>query len=128
MRVLLDTQLLLRVTGTEGRLSRLALSLIEDERHELVFSAVNIWEIAIKHALKLPSFRTDPLFVRDALIENGYHELALTSDHAAGVARLPFIHRDPFDRVLIAQANAEDMTFLTTDRTIARYPGAIRLV
>ena len=128
MRVLLDTQLLVWVTTQPDRLPSSATAIIEDMTNDIAFSAVSIWEVAIKFALRLPTFDVDPASLRRALMTNGYDELDLTSAHAIGVASLPLVHRDPFDRVLIAQANAEDMTFLTTDRTIARYPGAIRLV
>lgn len=95
---------------------------------ELQFSAASIWEVAIKHALGREEFRLDPHVLRRGLLEVGFTELAVTGRHAAGVALLPRIHREPFDRILVAQAVAEGIALLTSDRLVASYPGPVRLL
>lgn len=99
-----------------------------DPDNEMFFSSVTIWEIAIKQALKRSGFFGDGRVIRQGLLENGFKELALTSNHAVHVADLPLIHQDPFDRILIAQAISENITLLTSDIKIAQYPGPIRKV
>ena len=128
MKLLLDTHLLLWVSIESDRLSKQALQRLGDETAELVFSAANIWEVAIKSALGKPGFQVDAAVLRRALLENGYAEIAISGLHASQAASLPQIHRDPFDRILIAQAAEEGATLLTVDRTIARYPGGIEYV
>jgi PIN domain nuclease of toxin-antitoxin system len=128
MRFLLDTHVLLRGAIEPERLSSAASSLIEDSNNEIVFSSVSLWEIAIKAGRGRAGFRIDAGVLRRSLFENGYVELAVTSAHAAGLGSLPPIHRDPFDRMLVAQAAFEGLTLLTSDRTVAKYPGSIRLI
>ena len=128
MRLLLDTHILLWAAGEPERLSETAVSLIEDENNELVFSAVSLWEIAIKTGRGRNDFRIDAGMLRRRLFENGYAELAMTGAHAAALNGLPPLHKDPFDRMLAAQAMIEGMTLLTADPIVARYPGAVRLV
>ena len=91
-----------------------------------MFSSVSLWEIAIKASRGRVDFQIDAGVLRRGLFDNGYAELAMTGAHAAGLAGLPPIHRDPFDRMLIAQAAVEGLTLLTSDRTVAKYPGPIR--
>ena len=95
---------------------------------ELVFSAASLWEIAIKNGLGRASFSVDPRLLRRNLLENDYRELPITGTHATAVDLLPPIHKDPFDRILIAQARIEGLTLLTADETLARYPGPIQLL
>jgi PIN domain nuclease of toxin-antitoxin system len=132
MRLLLDTHLLLWAAEFEpdrkSSLSSATLQLIRDSGNTLYFSAASLWEVAIKHTLKRLDFRADPYALRRSLLDNGYVELPITSEHAAGVALLPPIHKDPFDRLLIAQAAAEGVTLLTADATMAQYGGPIRRV
>ncbi len=128
MKFLLDTHLLLWVAGRSDLVSAHARSIIEDRSNRLVFSAVSICEIAIKRSLNKPGFLTDPEFMRRELIEVGYEDLPVTSSHAIALAGLPWIHKDPFDRLLVAQATVEGITLLTADATILRYPGPIRRV
>ena len=128
MKLLLDTHLLLWTSGVSGRLSPEARDVIADTRNEFVFSVANIWEVAIKYSLERRSMGMNPRALRAGLIENGYKELAITSEHALVVPLLPPIHGDPFDRILIAQAISEGLTLLTADAVVARYPGPIRLV
>ena len=96
--------------------------------HELLFSAASIWEIAIKNDLSRDDFKVDARLLRRGLLDNDYTELTITSAHVVFVESLPLIHKDPFDRILVAQATAEGITLLTADSTVARYPGPIELV
>lgn len=128
MRLLLDTHLLVWAAGSPHRLSRTARELIESRENTLVFSVVSVWEVAIKHGLGRPEFQTDPRVFRLRLLANGFEELLVTGEHVIGVAALPAIHRDPFDRLLIAQASAEGLVFASGDRQIAAYPGQIKRV
>jgi PIN domain nuclease of toxin-antitoxin system len=99
-----------------------------DPTNQLHFSAASIWEVAIKFALGRPGFRVDPHLLRRALLDNGYVETPITAEHGAAVAGLPPLHKDPFDRLLIAQAMVEGLMLITTDRVLARYPGPIQAV
>ncbi len=128
MKLLLDTQVLLWAAGQPERLSPAARRLLGDTRHELLFSAASLWEIAIKHALGRNDFRVDPRVLRRGLIDNGYTELPVTGQHAVSVDTLPDLHRDPFDRLLLAQALCEGITLVTGDRMLAKYDGPIRKV
>ncbi|MFJ4293565.1 type II toxin-antitoxin system VapC family toxin [Cupriavidus sp. NPDC089707] len=127
MKVLLDTHLLLWAAGLPERLSPEARSLLEAADAQLFFSAASLWEIAIKHSLG-PDFRVDARLLRRGLLDNGYSELPVASAHAVAIDCLPPIHRDPFDRLLIAQATVEGITLLTSDILVAQYPGPVRLV
>jgi PIN domain nuclease of toxin-antitoxin system len=128
MRVLLDTNVLLWGAIEPEKLSRAAVALIESPDNEMVFSALSIWEIAIKTGLGRADFRIGAGILRRNLLDNGYAELAVTGAHAAALAALPPIHKYPFDRMLVAQAIVEGLTLLTSDRMVAKYPGSIRLV
>lgn len=134
MKLLLDTHLLLwagiaEIVASDRPLPAEARALIADQANELYFSPASVWEVAIKSALGKPDFRIDPHVFRRALLDNGYIELPITSEHTAGVANLPNHHKDPFDRLLVAQATAEGITLLTNDATVATYTGSpVRLV
>ena len=128
MKLLLDTHLILWAASTPNRLSPAARQAIQNPANELFFSAASIWEIAIKTSLARADFRVDPRLLRRALAENGYHELPVTSEHAVNLVHLPPIHKDPFDRLLIAQALTEAVPLLTADPILARYPAPIHLV
>ncbi len=128
MKLLLDTNLLLWAAGVPDQLSKTASALINDARNELMFSAASLWEIAIKKGLGREDFTVDPRVLRRSLLENGYSELTITSEHAVAVSDLSIIHKDPFDRLLIAQATVEGITLLTNDEIVAKYPGPIRPV
>lgn len=127
MKLLLDTHLLLWAAGQPSKLSAAARKLLNTASNQLIFSTVSLWEIAIKHPLAPQGFRVGPRVLRRGLLENGYMELAITSEHAVMVDGLVTIHHDPFDRLLVAQVMVEGITLLTTDRQVARYPGPIRL-
>ena len=128
MKVLLDTHVLLWAAGEQARLAQDARELIEDRDTELVFSAVSIWEVAIKNGLGRDDFSVDPRLLRRGLLENGYTELAVTGSHAVAVDSLPPLHKDPFDRMLVAQAQVEGFLLLTADPAVASYGGSIRMV
>lgn len=128
MKLLLDTHLLLWAAGTPRRLPAAARKLLDDPGNELLFSAASLWEIAIKRSLGREDFRVDPRLLRRGLLENGYAELPITGEHATAVDALPWLHKDPFDRMLVAQAMAESVTLLTADPQLAHYPGSIRRV
>lgn len=128
MILLLDTHLLLWAVDDPARLSSDARAFLDDPSFSLMFSAASIWETAIKSALGKPDFHVKPDRLRDGLKQNGYDELTIKSAHAVAVTQLPTIHKDPFDRILIAQASIEKITLLTADSTVANYPGPIRMV
>ncbi len=129
MKLLLDTHLLLwTAAGQVEKLSPVARSFIDDPANELFFSAASIWEIAIKCSLQRDDFLADPHVLRRGLLDNGYIELVITSAHAASVDSLPLLHKDPFDRILIAQSTLEGITLLTVDTLVSQYHGSIRLV
>ncbi len=128
MRVLLDTHLLLWAVGSSRRLSRAARALILDMENEVFYSAASVWEVAIKSALRRKDFNADPAMLVRAFAQSGFSELPVTAAHAVRVAGLPAIHRDPFDRLLVAQSLAEPMTFLTNDATLAPYSPLVQLV
>ena len=126
MKFLLDTHLLLWAAGVPERLPDEARALLEEENATPFFSAASLWEVAIKDGLGRADFSVDPRVLRRGLLENGYVEMAVTGAHVVAVDLLPPIHKDPFDRLLIAQARVEGLTLLTADRIVARYPGPIR--
>lgn len=128
MKLLLDTHLLLWAAGTPERLDADTRALIESPENELVFSAVSVWEVAIKHGLGRTDFQVDARLLRRGLLDNGYNELPVLSEHAVAIDSLPVIHKDPFDRLLIAQATIEGITLLTADPVVAQYPGPVRKV
>lgn len=128
MKLLLDTHLLLWAAGMPEQLSDSAKQLLEDSGNILYFSAASMWEMAIKLTLGRPDFQIDLRLLRRGLLDNGYEELAITSEHAVFIVTLPSIHKDPFDRILVAQASVEGITLLTSDATVAQYPGPVRLV
>lgn len=127
MKLLLDTHLLLWAASDPERMPAAARALIQDPQHQLIFSAASLWEIAIKRALARQNLRADPALLRRGLLDNGYTELAITGRHAVAVAGLPALHKDPFDRMLIAQATADGLLLLTVDPAVARYPGPIQM-
>ncbi len=128
MKLLLDTQILLWAAGQPGRLSVAARKLLNDPRSELLFSAASLWEIAIKNTLGRADFRVEPRLLRRGLLDNGYAELAISGQHAVSIDSLPPLHKDPFDRLLLAQALCEGITLVTGDAQLARYPGPVRKV
>ena len=119
MKLLIDTHLLLWAAADE--LPKKAVPYFADGGNELFFSSACIWEIIIKKGLNRADFQADPVALYMDLLDNGYTELPVTVPHALLVSDLPPIHRDPFDRILLAQTKAERMTLLTSDKTVSLY-------
>jgi PIN domain nuclease of toxin-antitoxin system len=128
MRLLLDTHVLLWTIAESRRLSPTARALIGEPDNALTFSSVSLWEVAIKAERGRDDFRIDVSSLRRSLFDNEYVELSMTGAHAVALGSLPPIHRDPFDRMLVAQAIVEGLTLVTSDPAVAKYPGPIRLV
>jgi PIN domain nuclease of toxin-antitoxin system len=126
MKLLLDTHLLLWAAGEPRRLSKQARALIGNPDNELLFSAASLWEVAIKRGLGRKDFQVDARLLRRGLLDNGYSELPIISDHVVATESLPPIHKDPFDRILVAQATVEGVTLLTIDSLVSQYPGPIK--
>lgn len=128
MRLLIDTHILLWAAEPDERLPSAARTMIADPDNAPMFSVASIWEIAIKRTQGRADFTVDPAAFRRGLLDAGYAELPIFGPHAVAAAALPPIHRDPFDRILIAQATVEGITLLTADAAVARYQGPIRRV
>ncbi|WP_395945040.1 type II toxin-antitoxin system VapC family toxin [Brevundimonas sp.] len=125
MNLLLDTHLLVWTATRPERLSARAREHLSDPGNSLFFSAVSIWEIGIKRRLERLDFQLDPERLRDQLLANAYREIDFTSRHGLAVQDLPLLHRDPFDRALIAQARHEGLMLMTADHDIGLYQDAI---
>lgn len=110
------------------RLPRAVKTQLLDPANEIYYSAASVWEIAIKQGLRRKDFRIALDALLEALPDAGFIELPVTARHAAGVARLPPIHKDPFDRLLVAQSLAEPMTLLTNDAVLEGYWDGVRVV
>jgi PIN domain nuclease of toxin-antitoxin system len=128
VNLLVDTHLLLWAAGAPDRLSATARALLADRGNTLYFSAASLWEIAIKSHLGRDDLRVDARLLRRGLLDNDWHELAITGVHALATGRLPLLHRDPFDRMLLAQADSEGLLLVTADTALAGYPCPVRLV
>ncbi|HWQ40393.1 MAG TPA: type II toxin-antitoxin system VapC family toxin [Burkholderiales bacterium] len=128
MRILLDTHLLLWAMAASRKLPRAVRAQLLDPGNEIYYSAASLWEIAIKSGLRRKDFRIDIEALLAALRESGFVELPITALHAAGVAKLPPVHKDPFDRLLVAQSMAEPMTLLTNDATLGDYWDGVKVV
>jgi len=128
MRLLVDTHLLLWAAARSRRLSREARQLLENPRNDVYFSAASLWEIAIKLALRRADFRIDLGRLRSVLPEMGFQELPVTGAHAERLASLPPLHKDPFDRMLVAQSQSEPLVLLTNDSALAPYGDLVRVV
>jgi PIN domain nuclease of toxin-antitoxin system len=126
VKLLLDTHVLLWAAGEPDRLSAAARELLLDPQNELLFSAASLWEIAIKRTLGREDFRVEPRVLRRGLLDNGYVELPITSQHAVSIDALPPVHKDPFDRLLVAQALVEGVTLVTSDTRLLQYPAPVR--
>jgi len=125
---LLDTQLILWAVADSDRLSDTARAVLTDTSHEFLFSSAAIWEVTVKSALGRSDFSVDTRLLRRGLLTNGASELPITSEHALAVADLAPLHKDPFDRIMVAQAHAEGVVLLTADEVVAAYGGPVELV
>ncbi len=128
MRILLDTHVLLRAVAQSGHLSPEARVLLEDADNLLYCSTASLWEIAIKTALRRPDFEVDLPDLRRALGEMDIEELPVSGAHIEQLLKLPPIHKDPFDRMLVAQSMAEPLVLLSNDSVLAEYWDGVRLV
>ena len=128
MNLLLDTHLLLWAAIEPKRLSAKARTLLLDPANQLIFSAASLWEISIKNGLDRSDFNVDSRRLWRLLLVNGYRELPVSSEHSIAVDDLPPMHKDPFDRILIAQARVEGMLLLTVDKAVAKYGEGVRKV
>jgi PIN domain nuclease of toxin-antitoxin system len=128
LNLLLDTHLLLWAATEPKRLSAKARTLLLDPTNQLVFSSASLWEISIKNGLDREDFNVDPRRLWRMLLVSGYRELPVTSEHTVAVNDLPSLHKDPFDRILVAQARVEGMELLTVDKAVARYGDGVRKV
>ena len=121
MRVLLDTHIMLRAMTNDPRMSKTARAIIEDEQNEVYFSVVSLCEISLKRTAHPDRMSVDAAGAREAFLAAGYGELPFLSSHAEAMDRLPLLHRDPFDRMLLAQAKAEGMRLLSHDSRFPAY-------
>ena len=128
MNLLLDTHLLLWAASEPKHLSAKARTLLLDPANHLLFSAASLWEISIKNGLERSDFNVDPRRLWRMLLINGYRELPVTSEHTVAVNDLPHLHKDPFDRILVAQARVEGLTLLTADKMVAKYGDGVKKV
>ncbi len=126
MRLLLDTHLLVWAMGEPERLPAGCAAMLEDPSNSLVFSVASLWELVIKQALGRPGFNLEPSLLRQALLSGGWQELPIEASHALAVSQLPPLHRDPFDRLLLAQAQVDGLLLLTADSQLSLYPGPVR--
>jgi PIN domain nuclease of toxin-antitoxin system len=124
VKYLLETHLLIWAVTGDKKLPADTAALISDTENTLLFSVLSLWEIALKRGLNRKDFLYDARLVRQSLLNNGYEELSILSQHVIAVDALPPIHKDPFDRLLVAQAIVEGVELLTADATVAQYPGA----
>ena len=125
---LLDTHVLLWAASEPQRLPAAIRTRLDSPAIDLMYSTASLWEVAIKRNLGREDFRVEPRRLRTGLLENGYQELPIRGEHALAVDLLPPLHRDPFDRILLAQAHVEGATLLTADRLLAQYPGPIERI
>ncbi len=125
MRLLLDTHVLIWAAAGSPRLPAKAGELIDNMANEVFFSVASLWEVAIKSARGREDFDVDAAELRAALLANAYAELPIRGEHALHVAQLPRLHRDPFDRLLVAQALCEGLTLVSGDALVASYSPTI---
>lgn len=116
MIYLLDTHILIWLAAKPEKLNKEVEDIITNYNNEIYFSVANIWEIAIKKALK--KIEIDPEMLRKGLFENGFKELAVKSEHVLNTLKLPDMHQDPFDRILVSQARVENHILITADSKI----------
>ena len=128
MNFLLDTHILIWAAISPHKISSELASLLSDPSNHLYFSSASIWEISIKESLGKRDFKVISKKLYDGLIENGYKELKVSALHAMEVLKLPFFHRDPFDRILVATAIWENMPLLTNDSTLSPYHSLVRVM
>ena len=125
MKLLLDTHIVLWAAGQPEKLSKSARTLLTTPENALFFSAASIWEIVSKRGLGREDFKVNPRRLRKMLLAHEYTELPVTAEHAFTVETLPLLHKDPFDRLLLAQARTEGMLLLTVDASVSQYQESV---
>ena len=128
MKLLLDTQMIIWAAFWPELLPTQSLHLIADDDNEIYFSPASLWEVAIKNAQNRPDFRVEAKVLRTQLLERDYREIAITGLHTTAVNDLPMLHKDPFDRLLLAQAKIEGIILITSDATLSKYPAPVIMV
>lgn len=128
MKFLLDTHIVYWIPVDDRRISPTLRKLFDDPANEFIFSVVNLWELTIKRSQNKTGITVAPRDLRHFLLTNSFQELQVTGDHAIAVETLPLLHKDPFDRLLIAQAAVEGIILLTADKMVAKYPGPIQMI
>ena len=126
--MLLDTQLLIWAAYAPQRLASSFAAELVDRHNDIRYSLASLWEVAIKASLGREDFQVDPPALRRGLLREGFQELPIQAEHVLAVRDLPLIHRDPFDRLLVVQAQSEGLRLFTTDRRLAEYGEAVRWV
>lgn len=125
---LLDTNVLLWLAFAPEKLSVAVRKRLSSRREELAFSLVSIWEVSIKTSLNRPDFNVDPSVLLGALEAEEFVQLPIKAEHVVKVGKLEWHHRDPFDRLLVAQAQVEKCALITADATLARYGKFVKVV
>lgn len=125
---LIDTHLLLWSAFEPAKLSLKATKMLQSRAEPLAFSLASLWEVAIKSSLGRADFSVDTALLHQSLLSEGFVELPIKAAHLARVATLPWVHRDPFDRLLVAQAAEEKITLLTVEATLRRYGRFVKLL
>ena len=128
MKLLLDTHILLWAAGEPEKLSESTRARLTAAENTLFFSAASMWEIVIKLGLGRDDFKVDPYRLRKMLVVHGYTEIPVSSEHALRVHGLPLLHKDFFDRLLLAQARSEGMLLITADAAVAQYGEPVMMV
>jgi len=122
MRLLLDTDATMWAFAEPDKLRPKARAAIEDTRNEVWVSSATTWEVAIKHALgKMPLPTSPEIYLPARIAQYGFKELSISVAHTLALARLPTHHSDPFDRILVAQAQVEGLTLVSSDPQLAKY-------
>lgn len=128
MKYLIDTHVLLWAAGDDERLPRAARKILTNSGLSVAFSVASLWEICIKNGLGRSDFVVDARDLRHGLLDQGFEELPIRAEHVLAVQALPARHKDPFDRLLLAQAIVEGRLLLTSDKTLAQYPGPVQAI
>ena len=122
MAYLLDTHIIIWLAHSPEKLSETVRQILMDKKQKVYFSTASIWEIAIKSALNKDNFQINATHLYRHLLNNSYLELPITAEQCLKVGELPQIHKDPFDHLLITQAISHNLTLISCDKSIAKYP------
>ncbi len=128
MQLLVDTHLLLWSVAASKKLPPTAREMLTDPANDVFYSAASVWEIAVKSGLGRDDFQVDMPSLLQAFVTAGFVELAITSTHAARATSLPDLHKDPFDRLLVAQALSEPALLLTNDAQLGQYGAHVQVI